>query len=174
MKRGYLILSGILFLSVAAYATYYCIAVQPVRALAEGEDAALEWMFREFDAGPAEAEQIRKLHAEHDAICVGLCEDLAARNQQLLDRMRAATEVTPEIDQALRKAAELREECRRATLKHIYEVSELLPADQAERYRKMMTARLVGHGFHHHTAVGPHPLPPPDGKSDDDHHHHQR
>ncbi|MFT5470760.1 MAG: hypothetical protein ACI8UO_005891, partial [Verrucomicrobiales bacterium] len=112
----------------------------------------------------------RQLHREHDLVCVGLCENLAARNQQLLVEMRSATALTSEIDGILKDAADLREECRRATLTHIYEVSRLLPEDQAVRYREMMTARLVGHGFHHHTAIGPSQLPPPQGDPDGDHH----
>ena len=64
-----------------------------------------------------------------------------------------STEITPEIESALNEASKLRERCRRTTLAHIYEVSLEMPEKAGERYREMMTARLVDSGLHHHTAV---------------------
>ena len=44
-------------------------------------------------------------------------------------------------------------ECRRALLRHVYEVSAEMPAADGARYLQMMTARIVEPGLGHESVI---------------------
>ena len=126
--------------------------------MSQSKNAELEWLRHEFGMGAEQYETVVKLHASHDVECLKHCDALEKSNIGLLRLMRESTEVTPEIKSALKAATELRERCRHTTLQHIYDVSRQMEPEAAQRYREMMTARLVDTGLHHHIAVSPEPL----------------
>jgi len=47
--------------------------------------------------------------------------------------MAATNTLTPQIETALREAAQIRSECQQAMLRHFYEVSRAMPPDSSSR-----------------------------------------
>lgn len=155
MKKGLLTLTLILLTGAVAYCAVFRWSYDNIATLSQSQNAELEWLRHEFDLSPEQFETVHQLHVAYDVKCLKHCNTLEASNRYLARLMRENTEVTPEIEVALNAAAELREECRRSTLRHIYEVSKHMNSEAAQRYREMMTARLVDTGLHHHSAVSP-------------------
>tara|TARA_R110002096_G_scaffold428258_2_gene639711 strand:- start:15714 stop:16229 length:516 start_codon:yes stop_codon:yes gene_type:complete len=155
MKKGLLIFVAILLTGAVAYCAVFRWSYAHTAMMSQSQDAELEWLRHEFSLSADQFETVRELHAAHDLECLRHCEALALSNDRLFRLMRESTEITPEIETALQAATELREECRRSTLRHIYEVSQHMNTESAQRYRETMTARLVDSGLHHRTAISP-------------------
>tara|TARA_R110002096_G_scaffold385536_1_gene579377 strand:- start:13483 stop:14001 length:519 start_codon:yes stop_codon:yes gene_type:complete len=158
MKRGYFILTIIAMLAALAYWLIFNASYAEVAAMTRGEYSELQWLRHEYHIEEENFANIRELHAAHQVECLGYCDALEKSNRHLLQLLRESTEITPEIESSLEEATILRERCRKATLKHIYDVSKEMNPESAKRYREMMTARLVDAGLHEHSAVSPVPL----------------
>ncbi len=150
MKRATMILCGILLVGVAVSQAVFWIAHANVHAIAHSSSPELEWLKREFEIEGEQWEAIRNLHLIHDKQCIAYCEELDASNEELLKLMRASREITPELEESLRRATDLRERCRKATLKHIYDVSREMSPEAGGRYLEMMTMHLIDDNWHDH------------------------
>ena len=147
MKR---LITAILVAAFVAYQAAFQISYAKVGALKEGEQSELEWLRHEFSMSDSQFEEVKRLHGSHDEVCLAYCAEMDQLNAKLLRLMKEGTEVTPEIEAAIAESARLRERCRRTTLEHIYSVSAAMSPEAGQRYREMMTGRLVDMPWHQH------------------------
>lgn len=114
-----------------------------VRALAPpGDDLA--WLRREFRLSPAEFARVRQLHEGYLPGCRELCEQIAARKQQLQATLAAGDGVSIAAEERLRQVGALRAECQARMLRHFHEVSRAMPPDQGRRYLAEMQRLTLG------------------------------
>ena len=86
-----------------------------------------------------------------------MCEKIAKANARLDQFIKASRTFTPEVDAAMNECVTVQAECRRALLRHIYEVSAEMPAGDGARYLQMMTARIVEPGLSHESVISQSP-----------------
>ena len=103
----------------------------------------LEWLRQEFDVPDEKFGKILSLHQAFDMTCHRMCRELAESQDALHRTVSESTEFSPEVEAAMAHTSALRERCRRATLQHMYEVSALMTPEQAERYREIISQRVV-------------------------------
>jgi uncharacterized membrane protein len=149
MKRLLLVWLGVLVLGAAAFGLCYHWSMRPVKAVAQTPEAELAWLRVEFQLSDEQFRRIEALHRSYDKLCMENCQQIVAANDRARRLVLANATTTPEIDAALREAAELQRECRREMLQHIYDVAAVLPPEKAARYRQLMAERVVQPGLPH-------------------------
>ncbi len=82
-----------------------------------------------------------------------MCEKIAKANDRLDHLIKASKTFAPEVDAAMNQCVTVQAECRRALLRHVYEVSAEMSAEDGARYLKMMTARIVEPGLSHESVI---------------------
>ena len=113
----------------------------------------MEWLRHEYHMSDAQFLRIRDMHREYAPKCDLMCEKIAKANARLDQLIKTNKTITPEMDAAINECVTVQAECRRALLRHVYEVSaEMAPADGA-RYLQMMTARIVEPGLSHESVI---------------------
>lgn len=157
MKRGYLFLAGTLALATVLYLVVYFCGISSVHTMSRSQEGELEWLRREFQIDDAGFSKVLALHRAHVGKCTDHCLAMDQSKSELLHLAQSSQTVTPEMELALRKASEVREQCRLSTLQYIYDVSQCMRPDQGRRYREMMTARLFEVEPHYHMAVSENP-----------------
>jgi hypothetical protein len=98
------------------------------------EHPELSWLKREFQLNDAQCEQVCRLHSDYLSQCMEMCERIAATNSLVRKAIAANSSFTPEMEKLLSEAAQLRTECQRQMLEHVFQVSREMPASQGERY----------------------------------------
>src|SRR5207253_10759421 len=109
----------------------------------------MEWLRPEYHLTDAQFSRIRELHGEYAPKCDLMCEKIAKANGRLDQLIKASKTFTPEMDAAMNECVTVQTECRRALLRHIYEVSAEMSLADGARYLQMMTARIVEPGVIH-------------------------
>lgn len=143
MKRFILLTAGVLVLATVAYAIYYEAMTRPTKALLSKPESKLEWLRREFDLTDAQFARITAMHDEYGPVCGEMCRRIVEANSKLEALIVASRELTPELDVALRDAAQVRQDCNAAMLRHVYMVAAEMSPEQGKRYLAMMTARMT-------------------------------
>jgi hypothetical protein len=143
MKRAWLILVLGLVVGLAAYVGFYYAATARSRSLARSPEPELAWLRDEFHLGDAEFERISKMHDAYLAGCAERCRRIDERSVELRRLLQASNRVTPQIEQALAEAAQLRAQCQAQMLEHFFEVSRTMPPEQGQRYLAWIQARTV-------------------------------
>jgi len=130
VKRTWLILVGGLAAAGAVFAVVYFSvpAPEPVR------HSNLEWMKQEYHLSDAQFVRVIELHKAYWPKCGEMCGRIDDKNGKLQELLAATNVVTPEIKAALAEVAQVRIECQTAMLQHFYDVSQVMPPDQARRY----------------------------------------
>jgi hypothetical protein len=144
MKRSWLILIGGVVLALLAYGGSYLAGSAKSREMARSEYPELSWLQREFNLSDEAFQRVAELHRSYVADCAERCERIDSKNAQLHQLLAGAGSVTPEIEIAIREAAQLRAECQTAMLQHFYQVSRNMPPDQGKRYLEWVVSCTFG------------------------------
>lgn len=134
MKRGLAILLFGLIAGIAAYGCVYLACMSPARKMQASERPELAWLKDEFKLSDAEFQRVSELHRAYLPQCAEMCRRVALENENLQTLLRTNATLTPEIEEALVKIARLRAECQTRMLRHFYEVSHTMPAEESRRY----------------------------------------
>ncbi len=154
--KGLVILAVAVVVSLAGSIIYFRAATAPTNAMLEQHAGELEWLRREFRLSDQQFAAVRSKHEEYAPKCKRMCAEIAAANTQLDALIQGSKTVSPAITAALHHSAQIEEECRRAMLAHVYDVSGEMSPDQSARYLAMMRARLIQHGRTHHSVFSEH------------------
>ena len=138
MKRVWFTIVGGLSLAVAAYACVYLAGTSAERSVRSSGEPTLVWLQREYQLSDAQFARVRQLHQEYQPKCMEMCRKIDEKNTQLQLLLAATNVITPEIEQKLSEAAQLRAECQTAMLEHFYEVARVMPIEQGKRYLAWM------------------------------------
>ncbi len=134
MKRGLLILSIGVLGAVVAFCCVYRIGTATPRALMQSSQPELAWLQHKFNLGEAEFKRISDLHAGYLPQCLERCRQIDELNGKLANLLATAPLITIEIESLLKERAQLRANCQLEMLKHFFQVSHTMPAEQGRRY----------------------------------------
>lgn len=134
MKRGLLILVFGLIAAAAAYGCIYFVCTSPARNMQQSAKPELAWLKDEFNLSDAEFKRVSELHSAYLPQCQEMCRKIDAQNVQLQKLLADATNVSPQIEQALAEASRLRADCQTMMLRHFIQVSQTMPPEQGRRY----------------------------------------
>jgi heavy-metal resistance protein len=139
-----LILVGGLVLGALAYAGMYRAGTaDSCCRIADDKAPELAWLKQEFHLTEAEFTRVSQLHEQYLAGCAERCHQIDVKNQELAHLLAQTNNVTPEIQQALADAAQLRAQCQSKMLQHFYAVSRTMPAEQGKRYLEWVQSRTL-------------------------------
>ena len=99
-----------------------------------GPAPELAWLKTEFNISEGEFERVEDLHRTYLRECEERCRRIDEVNAELKRLVAVTNTVTPAIEAALARAAQLRAECQAKMLQHCFEVSRTMPPEQAQRY----------------------------------------
>ena len=153
MIKGAIALLVTVVASVIAYCVYFICATHPVHAMMKQPEPEMEWLRREFALSDAEFARIQTLHAAYRPTCDEMCRKIMEANTRLEQAIESNTAMNPEVDEAMRMAAQVQQECRHAMLTHIYAVGAEMNPASARRYLTLMKPRLIEVGLPAATAV---------------------
>ena len=134
MKRAVAISILGIILAVGAFCGLYFGNTASHRALLQSETPELAWLKHEFNLSDAEFTRISQLHDAYMPDCARMCKRIAAKNAELKALLAQTNVFTPEIEQKLSEASQLRLECQKMMLAHFMEVSRAMPPQQGKRY----------------------------------------
>jgi len=134
MKKGVLILLFGLVVAAAAYGCIYFVCTASARNLQSSNQPELAWLKEEFNLSDADFERVSGLHAAYLPQCRDMCREIDANNVKLQTLLSGATNMTPEIAASLAESARLRSGCQTMMLRHFFQVSQAMPAEQGRRY----------------------------------------
>lgn len=153
MNRSLIVLVAGLVLATASFCGVYYAGRASHASLEHGAAPELAWLKEEFHLGNAEFARLSQMHDAYLSGCADRCLQIDKKNQALSQRLRDADRVTPEIEELLREAAQLRAECQKQMLQHFFEVSRAMPPEQGKRYLAWVQSRTVlpdTHATMHH------------------------
>ena len=127
-------LLGALGLGAATFAACYWISASIHSASDQTQTNELAWLGREFQLSAPELERIRVLHQGYRPQCEAMCARIAAKNRELVEHLRSATNVTRAVEQSLTEIGQLRAECQVQMLRHFQAVARLMPPEPGRRY----------------------------------------
>lgn len=134
MKRAWAIgLLGIL-LGVGSFGFLYASRTADYRELEESCGPELAWIKKEFGLNDKDFERVRQLHQAYKPVCAEMCRRVDAKNVELAKLLQSSKQVTPQIEENLSQAAQLRKECQVEMLKHFFQVSQAMPPEPGKRY----------------------------------------
>ena len=134
MRRGILVLSLALIGALVGYYCCYLLGTSEPRALLNSDHPELSWLKNDFRLTDAEFRRISELHTGYLPQCRERCLQVDRLNDQLADTLSKVKEVTPEVAALLTERARIWSVCQTEMLKHFFEVSRSMPADQGTRY----------------------------------------
>ncbi len=128
------------------YAVVYRLVTQQTRQVAQSKQPVLHWLRHEFQLSDEAFAQVRRLHLEFDGKCQGMCHRLISSQEKLQAQIEAKGALDEELRKAIAENEALHRECREATLEHIFDMSRLMSPEQGERYRRIVSERLILQG----------------------------
>ena len=134
MKRTWLILLGGIAAGCVAYAGIYLRTTSAQRSMEQSTRPELAWLKKEYHLTDAQFARVVQLHDAYHPKCAEMCRRIDDQNAKIQQLLAATNAVTPEIQQALAGAAQLRTQCESAMLQHFYEVSRVMPPEQGKHY----------------------------------------
>jgi hypothetical protein len=134
MKRAPLILVCAVVLGLLLGASAYYWRTAPQRAMLCCERPELEWLKQEFLLNDAQFARVGEMHDAYLANCAEMCNRIDGTNALIRQVVASNKAVTPELETLLTQAAELRTQCQRQMLEHIFNVSREMPPEQGKRY----------------------------------------
>jgi Spy/CpxP family protein refolding chaperone len=158
MKRALIIAALVLFCGACAFLACYAFRALPMAKTVGAKDAELVWLAREFQLTANQREKIQQLHDGYRPRCMAMCRRIAENDAKLGGLIANERNVTLEIEAALRESAQIRVECRREMLAHIYAVAAVMSPDQAQRYIDFTKTQVLQPGLPHEAST---PLPRP-------------
>lgn len=140
MRRTLLIIACGLLGSVLAYYCFYQTGTARPRALLRSEHPELAWLKAEFNLADAEFKRVSDLHAGYLPQCTERCRQIEELNESLAKLLHSSSEFTPDMDRLLQERSLLYSRCQAEMLKHFFEVSRTMPAEQGKRYLEWVSA----------------------------------
>ncbi len=123
-----------LTIGTVVFALSYTVSVRlRMKAIAPVTDE-LAWLRQEFDLRGESYERVRLLYEGYKPRCDEMCLRISRRNADLLQALKGATNVTPEIEKKLADLALIRAECQAEMLRHFCDVARAMPRAQGPRY----------------------------------------
>ena len=129
------------------------IGTTDLRSVSSGRDAGLVWLRREFHLTDTQFQRIQVLQTAYAGKCDLMCQQIVNANAALDAAISRNRRVTPEIQQAMGEVARVQQECQQSMLAHVYEVSEQMDPNSAEKYLQIMKQRIIQPGLPSNTAV---------------------
>jgi len=149
MKRVLFVLLLTLFVSLAGYFISYELATRPAKCMLAHPNSGMVWLREEYHLSEAQYNKIAKMHDDYRPTCERMCQRIADANAKVHALIASNRNVTPETEAALKEWALVQNECRLAMLAHVYAVSAEMNPEDASRYVKMATDRIVASGMAH-------------------------
>lgn len=143
MKRAPLILAAGLLVTTAAYVTAYFAATASRLGVEQAGQPELAWLRQEFRLSDEQYAKVVALHAAYKPVCKEMCRRIDEQNARLKRLLAASETVTPEIEAALADVARVRAECHATMLRHLYEISRVMPPDQRKRYLEWVHSETI-------------------------------
>jgi uncharacterized membrane protein len=134
MKRAWLIVVAGLVLALAAYAGIYFTRTAENRSIEKSSQPMLSWLQDEYHLSDEQFARVRELYTAYQPKCVEMCRKIDDQNAAVKRLLASTNSITPEIKDALAKAAQLRVECQTAMFAHFYEVAQAMPPAEGKRY----------------------------------------
>ena len=145
MKRPLTIVVLAFLVVTVTFAASYMIAQRLcVRHVVPADE--LDWLRQEFRLGKAELARVGALHQGYLPKCAEMCQQIAAKKQELEQVLAGQTNVSATVEQKLSELGALRAQCQAEMLRHFVEVSRAMPPEQGRRYLTEM--QRVTLGFH--------------------------
>jgi len=132
VKRGILILVGILLAGVAAAILAFCLSHQ------RHEEVVMTWLEKEYKLTPEQARQVETMHREYQVKCAQMCARIVESDTRLAALLRKNDHVTPEIRAAMEETDRVRTLCRVSMLEHLYQIADVMPPSEQKRYLEMV------------------------------------
>lgn len=142
MKRLVVMLVLAVLLGAGAYFVSYAIARCAFCPPPDANDPS-GWMRQEFHLNDIQYAQVKKLEGSYHPHCVDMCEQIDQAHMALKNLIMANGTMTPEIEAALKKDADIQQQCRIDMLRHFYEVSQAMPPAEGKRYLQIMQEQVV-------------------------------
>ncbi len=143
MTRNLLIVALSIAFLACLYGGVYGYVTADVNEAMKSDRPELEWLRREYQLTDAQFATIREKHEAHDVVCQKLCFDLATAQEQLEQAIANYPEMGPEVKTALDAWVAQRKICREAAIRHMYDVSSVMPTEAAQRYRLRIYQKLI-------------------------------
>ena len=134
MRRGFTILALGVVASVVAFYCFYLLGTAMPRSWLRNHQPELAWLKHEFNLSDSQFARISQLHEGYLPQCKERCRQIEELNNKLTKAIGATTQITPEIEKLLADRARMRADCQAEMLKHFFEVSRTMPAEQGKRY----------------------------------------
>lgn len=144
MKRSLLILVFALLAGSALFASSYLMSRHVCEACGSSSTDNLEWLRQEFHLSDSEMDRMRQLHDGYLPKCGAMCDQIAAKKQEVQAALAGSTNITPVVKRKLTELALLRAECQAQMLQHFIEVSQAMPPEQGRRYLAEMERLTLG------------------------------
>ncbi len=130
-------------LAVAGYATTYFLRLQSACPYGHDDPSGLQWLRKEFHVTDVQFEKIKALHKAYRPICDERCSRVRDAELELQQYIDANTDMTPELSAAFDRTSQVREECRRGMLEHIYAVSREMEPSEGRRFVEVMSRHML-------------------------------
>ncbi len=141
-KKLWLILF-ILGLGVASYAGTYFLRTEKIHSLLCHDQQELLWLKEEFHLNDAQFEKVKTLHKIYIPRCEVMCAEIKKSRQQLEQAINTNASISPELIAVLERLNQIRSTCERATLEHIYAVSQNMNPSDGKRFVEMMIRHML-------------------------------
>lgn len=143
MIRNIIILVLSLALLTCVYCSVYRMMTTDAAEVMAADRPELEWLRREYSLSDQQFSEIKARHEQHDVICRELCMGLVDAQKRLEATVVKFPEMGAEVDAALADWEAQRELCRKAALRHMYDVSAVMAPEQAAAYRLRIYSKLI-------------------------------
>jgi len=143
MKRTVIILLFGIAAATLAYGAVYLGTTARERQAMQSDAPELYWLKQEFHLDDAQFQRISRLHEGYLPQCGDTCRKIAEKNAELKDLFNRTNAVTPEVEKKLQEIAKLRAECQANMLRHFYEVSQAMPAEEGRRYLAWVQQKTI-------------------------------
>ncbi|MDD5260910.1 MAG: periplasmic heavy metal sensor [Methylacidiphilales bacterium] len=140
-KTGLVLL--VVLLAVAGYVAAYFLRVQGACPYGHDDPSGLAWMRKEFHVTDAQFGKIAALHKAYKPLCDERCRRARDAELELQQFIDANTGLTPELTAAFDRSCQVREECRRGMMEHIYAVSREMEPSQGRRFVEIMSRHML-------------------------------
>jgi hypothetical protein len=143
MKRAVIILTLGILLGVLGGAGVYCHETAAARAMLCCKNPELAWLQHEFQMTDDQLVHVQKLDADYQAGCAEMCRRIRTTNDLVRVEFASRATATPELQQLLAGAAQLRGECQWHMLEYCQAVSREMPPQQGKRYLQWVCDRVL-------------------------------
>jgi len=138
MNRALLILLSALVLGGAVFSGSFLLSRRACCPPTACNADDLDWLRKEFHLSDTELAKVRELHEGYRPQCAEMCQQIGAKQAELMTALTDATNFNATIETNLSELHALRARCLGQMLKHFMEVSRAMPPEQGRRYLSEM------------------------------------